>query len=93
MATDPDGLATRWMTTAVAGEPAPWPARQSHGLVWVNGRLLLLGGFTTKGSLNDVWSSADGKVSGACAANAPPHPEGWLRQVEPRGAPGSCFSN
>ena len=45
---------------------AAWSARQGHQVVVYNDRMYLLGGYglvgVNEGSLNDVWSSADGRI-------------------------------
>jgi hypothetical protein len=50
-------------TMNLAGVNAEWAPRHSHCSVYVQGNILVLGGFCDEQySLNDVWVSSDGKV-------------------------------
>ena len=52
----------QWAQTVVGPLAAPWSPRHSHCVVSCQGHLILLGGFDSRvGSLNDVWTSPDGK--------------------------------
>jgi len=60
---------TLWQQTAVGA--SSFPARGGFGTAALNGKLWVIGGRGTSGSLNDVWSSSDGVTWTQELANAP----------------------
>ena len=63
-------------TRSTAWSPAigtPWSSRHSHAAVSCQKKLLVMGGFDAQlGSLNDVWSSPDGREGEQlCRATGP----------------------